>query len=128
MNRRIRPDDLDTTPYKELIQSLTLQWVRAKLPASGLTFADYATDIRVLLLTTQNPERTSELVNAVLAQAIDLNKTSGWVEQELKFEGMIHGADRNDFLRLELSQAPSIDDALLDTYNERINRFLTNDH
>ena len=128
VNRRIHPDDLDTAPYKELIQSLTLQWVRAELPAAGLTFADYTADIRVLLLTIQELERTSEIVGAVLAQASDLNKTASWVENELKFEGMIHGADRHDFLRLELSQAPVIDDALLDTYNERLNRFITYNH
>ncbi|GAB3898775.1 hypothetical protein [Spirosoma agri] len=125
MNQRIRPDDLDSAPYKELIQSLTLQWVRIELPADELTFTDYTRTIRVLLLTTQDPDRTAEIVRAVLTQATDLNKTSRWVDQELKFEGMIHGADRHDFLRLELSQAPDIDDALLDMYNERLNRFAT---
>ena len=125
MKRRIRPDDLEKAPYKELIQTLTLQWVRTELPAQGLTYADYQTDIRILLLTTQNPDRTMTIVEAVLAQATALHKTSGWVEQELKFEGMIEGADRVDFLRLELQQADSVDDKLLDSYNERMNRFAT---
>ena len=123
MNRRIRLDDLDNTPYKELIQTLTLQWVRAGLLDQGLTFKDYQTDIRVLLLTTQNTDRTTAIVQAVLAQATKLSKTSSWVEEELKFEGMIEGADRADFLRFELQQAPTIDDQLLDRYNERLNRF-----
>ncbi|GAB3958955.1 hypothetical protein GCM10028805_54140 [Spirosoma harenae] len=127
MNRRITPDDLDTSPYKELIQSLALQWVHAELPAQGISYAEYTSDIRILLLTTQNPERTTEIVTAVLAQAIALRKTSFWVDQELKFEGMIHGADRIDFLKFELSQADDIDDSLLDSYNERISRFTTKD-
>ncbi|GAB3782323.1 hypothetical protein GCM10028818_37940 [Spirosoma horti] len=125
MNRRIRLNDLDNTPYKEVIQTLTLQWVRAELPDQGLSYADYQTDIRILLLTTQNTDRTKDIVQAVLAQATKLNKTSGWVEEELKFEGMIDGADRADFLRFELQQAPAIDDQLLDRYNERMNRFAT---
>lgn len=125
MNRRIRLDDLDNTPYKELIQTLTLQWVRAELPNQGLTYEDYQTDIRILLLTTQNTDRTKAIVQAVLAQATKLGKTAGWVEEELKFEGMIEGADRADFLRFELQQAPTIDDQLLDKYNERMNRFAT---
>ena len=79
--------------------------------------------IRTLLLTTQDPGRTATIIQAVLAQAIDLRKTAEWVEEELKFEGMIDGADRVDFLRFELQQAESVDDGMLDTYNERINRF-----
>ncbi|GAB4044339.1 hypothetical protein [Spirosoma jeollabukense] len=125
MIRRIRLDDLDNTPYKELIQTLTLQWVRAELPDQGLTYGDYQTDIRILLLTTQDTDRTRAIVQAVLAQATKLNKMSGWVEEELKFEGMIEGADRADFLRFELQQAPALDDPLLDRYNERMNRFAT---
>ncbi len=123
MNRRIRLDDLDTAPYKALIQTLTLQWVRAELPHQGLTYADYQTDIRILLLTTQNTDRTRVIVQAVLAQATTLNKTSVWVDEELKFEAMVEGADRTDFLRFELQQTPMIDDSLLDRYNERMNRF-----
>lgn len=125
MNRRIRPDDLENSPYKELIQTLTLQWVRAELPAQGMTYAEYTIAIRTLLLTTQNPDKTTAIVQAVLSQAVDLQKTAEWVDQELKFEGMIEGADRVDFLRFELQQAESIDDGLLDSYNERINRFAT---
>jgi hypothetical protein len=124
VNRRIRPDDLESSPYKELIQTLTLQWSGAALPASGLADSDFTTDIRTLLLTTQDPDRTTAIVQAVLTQAIALHKTSVWVEQELKFEGMIDGADRADFLLFDLQQADKMDDVLLDSYNERINRFV----
>ncbi|UFH51990.1 hypothetical protein [Spirosoma sp. KNUC1025] len=123
MNRRIRPDDLLSSPYKELIHTLATSWVRSALPAHGLTYGDFTRAIATLLLTTQNPERTTTLVRAVLNQAISLKKTAAWVDRELKFEGMIEGADRMDFLRFELSQAPEVDDTLLDTYNERVNRF-----
>lgn len=126
MNRRLYPDDLDSSPYKELMQGLAFRWVRAELPAEGLTYTDYLTDIRILLLTTQDPDRTTVIVQAVLDQAVALRKSSVWVDQELKFEGMIEGADRVDFLRLDLQQTGTIDDAMLDTYNERMNRFLIN--
>ncbi|MVM37663.1 hypothetical protein GO730_08740 [Spirosoma sp. HMF3257] len=126
MNRRIHPDDFDTSPYKELIQMLVLHWVHAELPAERMSYVDYTMAINTLLLTTQSSDRTTVIVRAVLTQAIALHKTSFWVEQELKFEGMIDGADRNDFLLLELSQATAVDDTLLDTYNERINRFTAN--
>lgn len=125
MNRRIRPDDLESSPYKELIQTLILQWIRADLPTMGLTDFDYMQAIRTLLLTTQDPERTTAIVQAVLDQAMVLRKTAVWVDQELKFEGMIHGIDRADFLLLDLQQADKLDDAMLDSYNERINRFAT---
>ncbi|GAB3688700.1 hypothetical protein GCM10027592_04050 [Spirosoma flavus] len=125
MNRRIRFDDLESAPFKELIQGLALQWVRAELPSQVLSYEDYLTNIRILLLTTQDTERTSLIVNAVLDQAVTLRKTSEWVEQELKFEGMIEGADRADFLAFDLHQSVTIDDQLLDRYNERINRFAT---
>ncbi len=126
MNRRIRPDDLENSPYKELIHELTFQWVRAELPVQRMTYVDYTLAIRTLLLTTQDSNRTRVIVQAVLAQATTLHKTSAWVEQELKFEGMIEGADRADFLLLDLQQADTIDDTMLDSYNERINRFATN--
>jgi hypothetical protein len=123
VNTRIRPDDLDNSPYKEAIQALAYQWVRAELPAERMTYIDYTTAIRTLLLTTQNPDRTTNIVQAVLTQAMTLRKTAAWVDQELKFEGMIEGADRVDFLRFELQQAESVDDGMLDAYNERITRF-----
>ncbi|AKD58754.1 hypothetical protein [Spirosoma radiotolerans] len=123
MNQRIRPADLNDTPYKEVIHKLTLQWVHAELPAEGLTYEDVKADIKILLLTTQSADRTSATVEAVLTQATALGKTSGWVRQELKFEGMIEGADRADFLLFDLQQADTIDDAMLDSYNERMNRF-----
>lgn len=127
MNRRLTPDDLDTSPYKELIQSLVRQWLDTDLPAQGLTYSDFTTTIRILLLTTQNPDHTAVIVKAVLDQAINLQKTSLWVDQEIKFEGMIDGADRVDFLKFELSQATTLDDPLLDSYNERMNRFTSKD-
>lgn len=124
MNRRIHPDDLSNSPYKEVIQTLTYQWVQADLPAGKLVYADYLRSISTLLLTTQRPERTTTIVQAVLNQAIELHKTSAWVDEELKFEGMLEGADRADFLLFDLHQAGLPDDAQLDRYNERIKRFV----
>ncbi|GAB3257834.1 hypothetical protein GCM10027347_20670 [Larkinella harenae] len=100
------------------------QWEEATLVNQASTDVDYFTTICTLLLTTQSPERTQTILQAVLNQAIALEKNSGWVEQELKFEGMIEGADRADFLLFELHQAGAIDDQMLDSYNLRLNRFI----
>ncbi|GAB3044181.1 hypothetical protein [Spirosoma pulveris] len=124
MNPRIRLQDLEAAPYKELIQQLAHQWSWADRPAAGLTDQDYITSLRRLLLTTQSQPRTVTIVKAVLKQAVNLDKTSAWVEQELKFEGMLNEVDRADFLLLDLQQAEQVDDPLLDTYNERIRRFV----
>ena len=127
MNPPIRPQSLDTSPYKELLGQLAYQWIAADRPAASRTYADYVTTLRTLLLTTQNPERTLTIVRAVLKQAIELDKTSQWVEREIKFEGMLQGVDRADFLLLELGQADRVSDQLLDDYNERVNRFATSE-
>lgn len=60
---------------------------------------------------------------AVLDQALPLGRSSAWVQQELKVEGMLSCGDRADFLRFELSQLTRVDDATLDIYNECMNRF-----
>ena len=125
MNARVRPDDLEISPYKEAVQTLALEWTQANLPAQGLIYPDYIKAIQVLLLTTQNPDRTALIVRTIVAQAVNLQKTSAWVEHELQFEGMLEGADRTDFLRFELQQMNQVNDAVLDRYNERINRFQT---
>ena len=123
MNFRLHSADLKQPPYKELIESLVFQWIKAQLPAQELTYKDYQTALGTLLLTTQDPAQTKTIVDAVLIQATALGKNSAWVEQELQFEGMIVGVDRADFLRLELAQSPVLNDGLLDQYNERLNRF-----
>jgi len=123
MNRRIRLDDLQRSPYNELVHTLADQWGRLAPPASGLAYDDYTESIAILLLTTQSPERTRTITEAVLKQAISLHKSSEWIQQELRFEGMIEGADRSDFLRLDLSQSTAVDDATLDLYNQRVSRF-----
>lgn len=123
MNPRIRLEALDTSPYQELIEELVDLWIWANRPAAGLTHQDYTANLRILLLTTQSAKRTCVIVQAILQQAVHLDKDSQWVEQELKFEGMLNGADRADFLLFELQQASEIDDQLLDAYNERLNRF-----
>ena len=98
MNPRIRPESLDTSPYKELIVQLAYQWVAVSRPAAGRTYEDYIVTLRTLLLTTQNPEQTTAIVGAVLRQAVELDKTSRWVDEELKVEAMLTGVDRADFL------------------------------
>ena len=127
---RIGPAQLDTD-HKDLIEHLAVRWTAAHLPAPvSYRYLDYVQAIGTLLLTTQDTDRTRLIVTVVLNQAIALGRSSRWVEQELKFEGMIDGADRADFLRLDLEQTASVnnnilDDETLDTYNERLARFST---
>lgn len=132
---RITPPDLNKAPYKDLIEHLAVRWVVAELnpewfwegqrlpePINYL-YLDYLVQIGTLLLTTQNPDQTQLIFMSVLNQAEALGKSSFWVEEELKFEGMVDGADRTDFLNFELSQADHVDDILLDQYSERLARF-----
>ncbi len=127
---RIGPAQL-ATDYKDLIDHLARRWTAADLPAPiSYLYLDYVQAIGTLLLTTQDTDRTRLIVTRVLNQAMALGRSSVWVEQELNFEGMINGADRVDFLRLDLEQTASVqnnilDDQTLDTYNERLTRFST---
>lgn len=91
------------TDFKDLIEHLAVRWTAADLPAPiSYLYLDYVQAIGTLLLTTQDTDQTRLIVTVVLNQAIALGRSSVWVEQELKFEGMINGADRADFLRLDL--------------------------
>ena len=140
---RITLPDLGTT-HKDYVEQLALRWSNANLssdshwdgqplpePISYL-YIDYLHIVGTLLLTTQDTDRTRLLVLGVLGQAQELGRSSRWVEEELRFEGMMHGADRADFLRLDLEQTASVnnilDDATLDRYNERISRFDDHDY
>lgn len=123
---RITPPDLATGNYKDLIEHLAVRWTVANLPPDRLRederlpelinylYLDYVRTIGTLLLTTQSLDRTQLIFMSVLNQAQRLGKSSFWVENELKFEGMVDGADRADFLNFELSQAAHVDDAVLD--------------
>ena len=135
---RITLPDLGTT-HNDFVEQLARRWSNATLSSDGhwdgqpppepvsYLFIDYRHTIGTLLLTTQDIDRTRLLVLGVLGQAQALGRSSRWVEEELRFEGMMHGADRADFLRLDLEQTASLnsvlDDATLDRYNERISRF-----
>lgn len=127
---RIGPAQL-VTDYKDLVEHLAVRWTVADLPAPiSYLYLDSLQAIGTRLLTTQDADRTRVIVTMVLNQAIALGRSSLWVEEELKFEGMIDGADRTDFLRLDLEQTASVnnnslDDATLDAYNERLTRFST---
>jgi hypothetical protein len=129
----IQPRQLTTT-YQDLIQRLAIRWMKAEL-ANPLDFrlADYHPMIGDLLLATQNTDRTTTILMAVLDQARALGKSSVWVEQELTFESIVDGADRIDYLRYELQLAADfldgqLTDENLDRYNERLHRFLPDEH
>ncbi|WP_018619731.1 hypothetical protein [Spirosoma luteum] len=135
----IQPHQLGTD-YKVLLEHLALGWVSAELspewywegerlaePISYL-YLDYLRTLGALLLATQDPDRTEQIFTAVLNQAQTLDKSPLWVEQELTFEGIIDGADRSNYLRLDLERATrhaggEVTDQILDRYSERLKRF-----
>lgn len=125
----ITPPDLSTPPYKDLVEHLALRWVAAELPAPiSYLYLDFLNVIGNLLLSTQSSQRTEAIVTAVLNQAVAFGKNSYWVEQELTFEGIVDGADRRDYLRLDLERAAQsldgeVNDENLDRYNQRLKRF-----
>lgn len=137
---RITPPDLSTGDYKDLIEHLAVRWLTAELPPEwfwkgerlpepiSYLYLDYLVPIGTLLLTTQNSDQSQLIFMSVLNQAQNLGKSSFWVENELKFEGMVDGADRTDFLNFELSQAAQVNDTLLDQYSERLHRFTPQNH
>ena len=90
---------------KDLIEHGAVRWTVASLPAPiPYLYLDYVQAIGTLLLTTQRADRNRLIFTGVLNQAIALSRSSRWVEEELKFEGMIDGVDRGHFLRLNLEQ------------------------
>ena len=111
-------------------KTLAVRWTVADLPAPiSYLYLDYLQAIGTLLMTTQSADRTRLIFTVVLNQAIALGRSSLWVDEELKFEGMIDGADRADFLRLDLEQnGDNVDDETLDTYKERLHRFTNDDY
>ncbi|AUD06851.1 hypothetical protein [Spirosoma pollinicola] len=86
-------------------------------------YADCIKIIGGLLTTIQDQQRTRQTFTAILNQAAELDKSSLWVEREVKFEILAHSIGREELLALELKYAPILDDQTLDLYNARKRRF-----
>ncbi|GAB4017190.1 hypothetical protein GCM10028808_47990 [Spirosoma migulaei] len=117
---------MNSEDYKELILELAYEWARARLPGKRISYGNCIELIAELLLITRDRDRTREIFMAVLSQAIDLDKTSAWVENELFFEVMAITFDgnREDALKYDLKLTKIVGDQALDLYNERRKRFL----
>ncbi|AUD03514.1 hypothetical protein [Spirosoma pollinicola] len=114
---------MESEPQKEFIRQLADEWVSVELPGLDFDYADCIKIIGGLLTATQNQQRTSQIFTAILDQAVELGKSSLWVEREVKFEILAHSIGREELLALELRHAPVMDDRVLDLYNERTRRF-----
>ena len=114
---------MDSNDYRELIRQLAYQWAVVDLPDEGLIYSDYIHVIGSLLTATQDVQRTKYFFKTVLQQAVELNKSSLWVEQELRFETLAEAVERSSLLTLYLKNSEPINDAALDLYNERLTRF-----
>lgn len=113
----------ESDKHKELIRQLAYAWASVDLPGVGFTYADYIKVLSVFLSAIKDEERTKQIFRAILEQAVDLDKSSLWVEGEIKFETLAHVIGREELLTLELKHAPILDDQTLDLYNERKRRF-----
>lgn len=108
------------------VRQLANEWARVDLPTQGLSYGDYIRAVTSLQAATQNMVKTRTLFKAILQQASQLAKTSEWVEQELRFEALAEFVeDRGEMLVLDLAHGGIVDDAALDLYNQRVNRFKT---
>lgn len=105
------------------IRELAYQWALLDLPNEVVTYQDYSTAVTLLHTATGNAAQTEYIFTVVLHQARRLGKSSGWVEQELQFEGMIEFTSRKELLNLYRKRQAVVDDATLDLFNERLNRF-----
>ncbi|GAB2559619.1 hypothetical protein GCM10027085_58370 [Spirosoma aerophilum] len=108
---------------KELIKHLAYEWAMVKLPGPRLLYVDCMRIVGRLLAVTESKERTEYLFMGILHQAIQLEKTYFWVEREVRFETLAHATNRTDLMLLHLRHSEPLDDAALDAYNERVNRF-----
>ncbi|GAB2553271.1 hypothetical protein GCM10027085_50900 [Spirosoma aerophilum] len=115
--------ETESDQYKELIRHLAFEWIQIERPGVHFTYADYVRVIGRLLTATQSADRTTYIFMAVLNQAIQLGKTSAWIEQEIRFEILAEGIERSDLVRIFLYRTDPVDDDTLDTYNERRTRF-----
>lgn len=109
--------------YNELMQQLADEWESVELPGVSFAFADCIKIIGGLLTATQDQQRTRQLVRAILYQAVEMSKSSLWVEREIKFETLAQSIGREELLALELKHAPAVDDQTLDLFNDRKRRF-----
>ncbi len=119
---------MDFTDYKELIRHLAYEWAKVELPGAGLLYTDYIRIIGQLLTATQSHERTEYIFMGILKQAVELGKSSAWIEREIRFEELAEAVNRTDLVRLQLNYSDPIDDSALDNYNERKQERLVSPH
>ncbi len=118
----IKPISLEEA--KQIVHKLAFSWSQADLPSEHMAYVDFIRAINGLLTATRTAKATAYIFAGVINQASALGKTSEWVEGELRFEAQAAAVgNRPERLRFELGRLGPVDDASLDLYNERLNRF-----
>ncbi|GAB3884837.1 hypothetical protein GCM10028825_11310 [Spirosoma agri] len=76
-----------------------------------------------LALIVDNPDQTKRIVETLLTEAMKQGYSSDWIITEIQFEAQARTAgNRAEWLQ-HLLAVGTVDDAALDTYNERLRRF-----
>jgi hypothetical protein len=113
----------ESEQHKELIEHLAYEWSKFDLPGTHFRYHEYVRIIRLLLTATESLEQTKSIFMTILKQAVELGKTSFWVEREVRFETLAQATDRVELNLSYLKYSGPVDDGALDAYNERKNRF-----
>lgn len=110
---------------QQLTQQLTDKWQKSGLALDLGAPNHFLSAVTGLALVIDNPEQTERIVEALLEQAHRENHSPAWIIHEIQFEAQVFQAgDRAEWLHERLTKG-TVDDAALDSYNERINRFGT---
>lgn len=110
---------------QQLTQQLTDKWQKSGLALDPSTPTHFLSAVTGLALVIDNPDQTERIVEALLRQAQRENRSPAWIIHEIQFEAQAFQAgDRVDWLNERLTKG-TVDDAALDSYNGRINRFDT---
>lgn len=109
---------------RQIIKTLAYEWVKANLSTVTLTYSDYVDAITRLMLSATSVDRAIDIFGAVLDQAIALKRSCEWVAAELKFEVSAEVVgNRQAVLDLAIASEGAGNDASLDLYHNRLNRF-----
>lgn len=98
-------------------------WALAGLPTHSLVHQDFVATLTRLLIATGSTDRTTHIVSEVIKQAIQLERSSEWVQTELTFEAFAEVVgDQQMALAIDSQSQGAGSEAPLDLSNDRFNR------
>jgi len=108
---------------QRLSQQLVEQWLQSGVVLGSVTLHHCFSAITGLALIVDNPNQTKRIVETLLTEAMKQGYSSDWITTEIQFEAQARTAgNRTEWIQ-HLLTAGTVDDAALDTYNERLKRF-----